>query len=123
MSCIVEPGRDPAPPQNESLKIAAMARKPGSPNAIRNRAAKTAAAMAQPSALASAPPKKKTSLVQFAREVRSEARKVTWTSRRETWITSVMVAIMVVTAAIFFWLVDAGVSFSVNAILKLAAGG
>jgi preprotein translocase subunit SecE len=101
-----------------------MARKPGSaPNSMRNRAAKTAAAMAPTSALASEAPKKRTSLAQFAREVRSEARKVTWTSRRETWITSVMVAIMVVTAAIFFWLVDAGVSFSVNAILKLAAGG
>ena len=126
MSCIVEPERGTEPPlqRAESSKKAEMARKPGNnPSAIRNRAAKTAAAMAQPSALAGAPPKKKTTLVQFAREVRSEARKVTWTSRRETWITSVMVAIMVVTAAIFFWLVDAGVSFSVNAILKLAAGG
>ena len=90
---------------------------------MKNRAAKTAAVMAPASALAQAAPKKKTSLAQFAREVRTEARKITWTSRRETWITSVMVAIMVLTAALFFWLVDAGVSFSVNAILKLAAGG
>ena len=97
-----------------------MARKPGSQ--MRNRAAKTAAAMAAPSALAQEPPKKRTSVAQFAREVRSEARKITWTTRRETWITSVMVAIMVLTAAVFFWLVDAGVSFSVNAILKMAAG-
>jgi preprotein translocase subunit SecE len=103
------------------LKTAEMARKPGSQ--MRNRAAKTAAAMAAPSALASEAPKKRTSIAQFAREVRSEARKITWTTRRETWITSVMVAIMVVLAAIFFWLVDAGVSFSVNAILKMAAGG
>ena len=97
-----------------------MARKPGSQ--MRNRAAKTAAAMAAPSALASEAPRKRTSLAQFAREVRSEARKITWTSRRETWITSVMVAIMVVTAAIFFWAVDLGVSFSINQILKLSAG-
>ena len=34
-----------------------------------------------------------------------------------------MVAIMVVVAMVFFWLVDAGVSLSVNQILKLAAGG
>jgi preprotein translocase subunit SecE len=101
-----------------------MARKPGNnPSAIRNRAAKTAAAMATPTALAGQPPKKRTSLPQFAREVRAEARKVTWTSRRETWITSVMVAIMVVVAMVFFWLVDVGVSFSVNQVLKLAAGG
>jgi preprotein translocase subunit SecE len=100
-----------------------MARKPGNnPSAIRNRAAKTAAAMASPSAAALAPPKKRTSLAQFAREVRSEARKVTWTSRRETWITSVMVAIMVAISMFFFWLVDAGVSFSINEVLKLAAG-
>jgi hypothetical protein len=30
---------------------------------------------------------------------------------------------MVLIAMVFFWLVDAGVSFSVNQILKLAAGG
>ena len=97
-----------------------MAKKPGTnPSAIRNRAAKTAAAMAAPSALA--PPKKKTNLVQFFREVRAEARKITWTSRRETWITSVMVAIMVVVAMLYFWVVDAGVLLSVNTILKLAS--
>jgi preprotein translocase subunit SecE len=101
-----------------------MARKPGkSPQAMRNRAAKTAAVMASPSASALAPPKKPFNLVQFFNEVRVEARKITWTTRRETWITSVMVAIMVVIAMIFFWLVDAGVSFGVNQILKLAAGG
>jgi len=104
------------------LKKAAMARKPGTnPSAIRNRAAKTAAAMAPASALAQTPPKKKTSIAQFTREVRAEARKITWTSRRETWITSVMVAIMVVMAAAFFFVVDLGVSFSINQILKLAS--
>ena len=56
------------------------------------------------------------------REVRAETRKVTWPSRKETWITSVMVGIMVIIAMVFFWLVDAGVSFSINQILKLAAG-
>ena len=103
-----------------------MARKPGnSPQAMKARAQKTAAAIAPASALAAAPekPKKRTNPVQFAQEVRAEARKITWTSRRETWITSVMVAIMVVVAMVFFWLVDAGVSFSINQILKLASGG
>ena len=56
------------------------------------------------------------------RDVRAEGRKVTWTSRRETWITSVMVAIMVAISMLFFWLVDAGVSASVNEVLKLASG-
>jgi preprotein translocase subunit SecE len=101
-----------------------MARKPGStPQAMKSRAAKTAAVMAPASALAQPSPKKKTSLAQFAREVRAEARKITWTSRRETWITSVMVAIMVVLAAIYFSLVDGILHFAITQVLKLAAGG
>jgi preprotein translocase subunit SecE len=101
-----------------------MARKPGSnPQAMRNRAARTAAAMASPSAVAQAQPKKKTNPAQFAREVRAEARKITWTSRKETWITSVMVAIMVALAALFFFVVDAGLSFAVTQVLKLANAG
>ncbi|WP_430419310.1 preprotein translocase subunit SecE [Phenylobacterium sp.] len=100
-----------------------MARKP-SPQAMRERAAKTAAVMASPSgAAAAAAPKKKTSLAQFAREVRAEARKITWTSRKETWITSVMVAIMVTLAAIFFWIVNSILNFGITQLLKLATGG
>jgi preprotein translocase subunit SecE len=88
---------------------------------MRHRAAKTAAVMAAPASVA--PPKKRTSITQFAKEVRAEARKITWTSRRETWITSVMVAIMVVLAAIFFWGVDVTLRFAISQILKLANAG
>ena len=90
---------------------------------MKNRAAKTAAVMAPSSALAQAAPKKKTNVVQFFREVRAEARKITWTSRRETWITSVMVAIMVVLAALFFLVVNTAISWAITQILKLASGG
>jgi preprotein translocase subunit SecE len=108
---------------DESLKRR-MARKPGqSPQAIRDRAAKTAAVMATPSAVAAQAPKKKTSIQQFAREVRAEARKITWTSRKETWITSVMVAIMVVFAALFFYVVDFVLRVGVAQLLKLATAG
>jgi preprotein translocase subunit SecE len=101
-----------------------MARKPGStPQAMRNRAAKTAAAMASGGTAEPAAPKKRTSLAQYAREVRAEARKITWTSRRETWITSVMVGIMVVLAAVFFRLTDFIISMGINWILKLANAG
>jgi preprotein translocase subunit SecE len=100
-----------------------MARKPGqTPQAIRDRAAKTAAVMAAPAGAAQ-PPKKKTSIPQLAREVRAEARKITWTSRKETWITSVMVAIMVTFAAIFFWVVDFVLRVGVAQLLKLANAG
>ncbi len=100
-----------------------MARKPGStPQAIRNRAAKTAAAMASPATVAQ-PPKKKTSPGQFAKEVRAEARKITWTSRKETWITSVMVAIMVALASVFFWGVDTFLRVALSFVLRLANAG
>ncbi|MCA0359140.1 MAG: preprotein translocase subunit SecE [Proteobacteria bacterium] len=106
-----------------------MARKPGSsPSAMKNRAAKTAAAMAPAGAgatsgAAAPAPKKRTSPVQFFREVRAEARKITWTTRKETWITSVMVFIMVVLASLFFTAVDGGIGFAINQLLKLATAG
>jgi len=65
-------------------------------------------------------PRKPFNPVQFLREVRAEARKVTWTSWKETWITSVMVGIMVVLTALFFFGVDALLHAAVTALLHLA---
>ena len=64
-------------------------------------------------------PKKRTSIPQFASQVRAEGRKIVWPSRKETWITSVMVLIMVVIAAIFFWIVDAGLSVASRYVLAI----
>ena len=122
-----ERGLSAAP--DESLKRR-MAKKPGKrPQAIRDRAARTATVMATPSAVAAAP-QKGPGFVQsllntpkFFREVRAEARKITWTSRSETWITSVMVGIMVVLAAGFFAVVNGILNFAITWILKLATGG
>jgi len=50
----------------------------------------------------------------FLQEVRAEASKVTWPTRRETMITTGLVALMVVMAAIFF--------VSVDQIIRLAVG-
>jgi preprotein translocase subunit SecE len=72
---------------------------------------------------ADGPPKKPFNIVQFAREVRAEGRKVTWTTWKETWITSVMVGIMVVVAALFFFSVDFLFGIGMNQILKLGTGG
>jgi preprotein translocase subunit SecE len=58
-------------------------------------------------------------LPKFSNEVRAEARKVTWTSRQETWITSVMVFMMVVITAVFFLIVDQVLGFSMHQLLKL----
>ena len=65
------------------------------------------------------PPKKRTSIPQFISQVRAEGRKIVWPSRKETWITSVMVLIMVVIAAIFFFVVDAGLSVASRYILAI----
>ena len=64
-------------------------------------------------------PKKKTSIPQFFSQVRAEARKIVWPSRKETWITSVMVFIMVLIAAAFFWIVDTGLGLASRFILAL----
>jgi preprotein translocase subunit SecE len=59
---------------------------------------------------------------QFPKEVRAEARKITWPSWRETWITSIMVAIMVVLTSVFFMVVDWGLSTAITQILKIGGG-
>jgi preprotein translocase subunit SecE len=65
------------------------------------------------------PPKKRVGVLQFFREVRAEARKISWTSRRETWVTSVMVFIMILLTAFFFVVVDIGLRIMMQFILKL----
>jgi preprotein translocase subunit SecE len=56
---------------------------------------------------------------QFVREVRQEVSKVTWPSRKETGISTVMVMIFVVIAAIFFFLIDQLLSVGVKFLLGL----
>jgi len=56
---------------------------------------------------------------QFVREVRQEVSKVTWPSRKETGISTVMVMIFVVIAAIFFFLIDQILSVGVKFLLGL----
>jgi preprotein translocase subunit SecE len=43
---------------------------------------------------------------QFIQEVRQEASKVTWPSRKEVMITTAMVIVMVILVALFFLAVD-----------------
>jgi preprotein translocase subunit SecE len=103
-----------------------MARNPGSaPSMLKGRGGgrpplKPPAAPVAKTATPDAPRKRPTP-AQFIREVRAEARKITWTSWRETWITSVMVFIMVVVTAIFFLVVDEALGQGMKFLLKLAA--
>lgn len=48
----------------------------------------------------------KNSPLEFLQQVRSEASKVTWPSRKETMITTAMVLLMIVVASIFFMFTD-----------------
>ena len=63
----------------------------------------------------------KTSPAQFIREVRQEANKVTWPTRKETGITTAMVFLMVVLAALFFFFVDTIVAKLVQILLGVGA--
>ncbi|MDB2414659.1 preprotein translocase subunit SecE [Rickettsiales bacterium] len=55
--------------------------------------------------------------VEFIRQVRQEANKVTWGTRKETVGTTVIVVIMVIIASLFFLLVDSVIFNLVQSIL------
>ncbi|MDR7037509.1 MULTISPECIES: preprotein translocase subunit SecE [Methylobacterium] len=63
------------------------------------------------------PAPKRTGPLEFIQQVRDEGRKVTWPSRKETTITTVMVFIMVVAASLFFTVVDQALRYLVGVIL------
>lgn len=54
---------------------------------------------------------------EFIQQVRAEASKVTWPTRRETMITTGMVLLMVLLASIFFVVVDQVLLFILGFIL------
>jgi preprotein translocase subunit SecE len=55
--------------------------------------------------------------LQFINEVRRETSKVTWPSWRETYLTTMMVLIMVVITMVFFAVVDYGLGLTLNLVL------
>jgi preprotein translocase subunit SecE len=61
----------------------------------------------------------KISPFKFLQEVRTEAQKVTWPTRRETAVTTGMVFVMVAIASIFFLLADQLMRFLVTLVLGI----
>ena len=63
-------------------------------------------------------PMPRTSPIKFLQEVRAEGQKVTWPTRRETAITTLMVFIMTAMASIFFlfsdWIMRIVVTFIIG---------
>ncbi len=57
--------------------------------------------------------------VQFVQEVRQEVSKVTWPTRKEVWITTLAVLVMVTLASIFFMLADQALGYLVSFILSI----
>ena len=61
----------------------------------------------------------KVSPSKFLQEVRTETQKVTWPSRRETMITTLMVFIMVTAAAVFFLVADQLIRYLITLVLSV----
>ncbi len=66
--------------------------------------------------------KKRTSPLVFLQQVRAEGSKVTWTSRNETMISTIMVLIMVAIMSLFFFGVDQLLRFGVCSVLPIQCG-
>ncbi len=63
----------------------------------------------------------KTSPFEFVQQVRRETSKVTWPTRKETGVTTMMVFVMVAFASVFFAVVDIVLQFGIG--FLLGAGG
>jgi len=61
----------------------------------------------------------KTTPALFFKQVRQEVAKVTWPTRRETTVSTIMVFVMVVVAALFFLVVDQVFAASVKLLFGL----
>ena len=61
----------------------------------------------------------KTNPFAFLQQVRAEASKIVWPSRRETMISTAMVVVMAFFAAIFFLVADQVISLGIKALLGL----
>ena len=55
--------------------------------------------------------------LQFVQEVRQEVAKVTWPTRKEVWITTLAVLVMVTLASLFFMVADQAMGYIVSLIL------
>ena len=57
--------------------------------------------------------------VEFFQQVRQEGRRVTWATRKEVEVSTIMVLVMVLAASIFFFVVDAVIHWAVGSILTM----
>jgi len=66
--------------------------------------------------------KKKISPALFVRQVRQEMQKITWAPRRDTFMSSAIVILLIILFSLFFLLTDQIWSFSIKQIIKIGSG-
>lgn len=59
----------------------------------------------------------KTNAIDFFRQVKTEAKKITWPSRKETTLSTISVFVMVVILAIFLYCSDQVIAFVIQKIM------
>jgi len=59
--------------------------------------------------------------VEFMQQVRQEANKVTWPTRKEVGISSIMVVVFMIVSAIFFFIADTVIRWGVQTLLSLGS--
>jgi len=63
----------------------------------------------------------RTNPAQFIQQVRAEAAKVVWPTRRETLLTTAMVFVMAALLAVFFFAIDQIIGLGIDQILHLGS--
>ena len=67
-----------------------------------------------------APPTRRVGGIEFFQQVRREMKKVTWPSWKETWLTTLMVFIMVGLTMVFFFVVDSVLAYGERLLIGAA---
>ena len=66
--------------------------------------------------------KKKKSPALFVRQVRQELQKVTWPEKRDTFLSSAIVIVLIILFSLFFLLTDQIWSFLIKKIIQIGSG-
>tara|TARA_B110000263_G_scaffold240274_1_gene243305 strand:- start:1023 stop:1238 length:216 start_codon:yes stop_codon:yes gene_type:complete len=66
--------------------------------------------------------KKKITPALFVRQVRQELQKVTWPEKKDTFLSSAIVIVLIILFSLFFLLSDQLWSFSIKKIIQIGSG-
>ena len=66
--------------------------------------------------------KKKNSPALFVRQVRQEMQKITWPQRRDTFMSSAIVIVLIIIFSLFFLLTDQVWSYLIKKVIQIGSG-